>query len=111
MFLRIFSKPNRTTVHHRTAEQSPISVVETRQRAGFTLPTWEAAEFLDIPYADGVMLRAVICRLSPGKWQATIISLSGDGGEVISVNVAATPADAREIAATELDKCIHDPFA
>jgi hypothetical protein len=88
-----------------------MSITEARHTTEFSVPRWSAAEFLDIPYADGTILRAVICRLSPGKWQSTILCLSGDSGEVISTTLSKTAAEAHEIAASELDKCIHDPMA
>jgi hypothetical protein len=81
------------------------------QTAEFSLPQWSAAEFLDVPYADGLLLRALICRLSAGKWQWSIMSIDGDDGELISLGVEKTVVEARHTAAGELDKCIHDPFA
>ena len=76
------------------------------------IPCWTAAEFLDVPCQEGALLRAVVCPLGPAKWQAIVLYLSGTGsGEVISTTAAKTAAEAHEIAASELDKCIHDPIA
>jgi hypothetical protein len=112
MVRRFFSKPIGLTPQNRAVTgQFQTSVVETTRHSAFTLPAWSAAEFLDVPYADGLRLRAVICRLGPGEWQVTLISMSGDSGEVISVSVARTAAEAREVAASELDKSMRDPFA
>jgi len=84
---------------------------ETTKTTKFDLPLWSAAEFLDMPFSDGVLLRALICRLGPGKWQWSIMSIDGNrGGEVICLGTEQTVAAARQTAASELDKCIHDPL-
>jgi hypothetical protein len=79
--------------------------------AEFALPSWAAAEFLDTPYADGLMLRAVICRLAARRWQWMVISIAEDRGELICLGTAATVDTARRTAAAEIEKCIQDPFA
>ena len=87
-----------------------MNVNEATQTAEFSLPQWSAAEFLDMPYADGLLLRALICRLGAGKRQWSIMSIDGDNGELISVGTKRTVMEARAMAASELDKCIRDPF-
>ena len=88
-----------------------MNVNEATRATEFSLPHWSAAEFLDTPYADGLVLRALICRLGIGKWQWSIMSIDGDrGGELISVGTEKTVMDARRTAAGELDKCIRDPL-
>jgi hypothetical protein len=88
----------------------PMNVREATNTTQFTLPHWSPAEFLDMPYVDGFVLRALVCRLG-GKWQWSIMSIEGDSdGKLISLGTAKTVADARRIAASELDKCIRDPF-
>jgi hypothetical protein len=72
--------------------------------------SWSSAEFLDVPCSGDALLRAMVCPLGSGKWQGLVLYLSNADGEVISVTMAKTAAEAREIAASELDKCIHDPI-
>jgi hypothetical protein len=89
-----------------------MNVNEIATTAEFDLPQWAAAEFLDTPYADGLLLRAVICRLGAGKWQWSIMSISPEGeGELITVGTEKTVERARQTAGSELDKCIRSPFA
>jgi hypothetical protein len=87
-----------------------MDVNEATKTAEFSLPQWSAAEFLDMPYADGLVLRALICRLGAGKWQWSITSIDGDRGELIGIGTDKTVMEARSSAASELDKCIRDPF-
>jgi len=88
-----------------------MNVAEATHTTEFNLPQWSAAEFLDIPYADGLLLRALICRLGAGKWQWSVMTISAhDGGELISVGTEKTVGQARLTAASELDKCIRDPL-
>jgi hypothetical protein len=88
-----------------------MNVTEIAHTTEFSLPQWSAAEFLDMPFADGLLLRALICRLGAGKWQWSIMSIDGDrGGELIGVGTEKTVAEARQTAASELDKCIRDPL-
>jgi hypothetical protein len=88
-----------------------MNVHQTADVAEFTLPQWSAAEFLDMP-VDGLILRALICRLGSGKWQWSIMSVEGESeGRLISAGTEHTVADARLMAASELDKCIREPFA
>lgn len=88
-----------------------MSITEAPTAAGFTLPSWAAAEFLDTPYTEGLMLRAVICRLGPRRWQWMVMSIAADRSEVISLGTEATVATARRTAAAEIEKCIQDPFS
>jgi hypothetical protein len=83
---------------------------ETTQVIEFTRPQWAAAELLDIPYADGLLLRAVICRLSAGKWQWSVMSIGDDCGELIGLGLENSGAAARQTVASEIDKCIRGPF-
>ena len=88
-----------------------MDVHEAVSTAAFGLPLWSAAEFLDTPLADGLVLRAVICRLAPGRRHWIIMSIdAGRGGEVISRGTERTVDDARRLAAAEADKCLRDPF-
>jgi hypothetical protein len=87
-----------------------MNISEATETTTFTLPRWSAAEFLDMPYTDGLMLRALICRLTPGKWQWSVMSIDGDRGELIGSGTAGSLADARATAASELDKCMRDPL-
>jgi hypothetical protein len=87
-----------------------MSISEAHETTAFTLPQWSAAEFLDMPYADGLVLRALICRLTSRKWQWSIMSIDGDRGELIGIGAEGSLADARATAACELDKCIRDPL-
>jgi hypothetical protein len=88
-----------------------MSIIEAPATTQFSLPSWAVAEFLDTPFADGLMLRAVICRLGPGRWQWSILSIADDRGELISLGTAPTITAARQTAAGEIEKCIHDPLA
>ena len=87
-----------------------MSIAEATHATEFSLPQWSAAEFLNVPYADGLSLFALVCRLGPGKWQWSIMCVDGDkGGELISIGTEKNVADARLTAASELDKCMRDP--
>ena len=88
-----------------------MSVLEAPRPAGFTLPSWAPAEFLDTPYEDGTTLRAIICRLGPKSWQWSIMSIGREHGELIGSGVEPNVNAARRIAATEIDKCLQDPTA
>ena len=88
-----------------------MSITEAHRTTDFTLPHWSAAEYLDMPFVDGTILRALICRLGAGKWQWTILSIDGENGDVIGIGATKTVAEARLTAASELDKCTRDPFA
>lgn len=87
-----------------------MDISEGVETMTFTLPRWSTAEFIDIPYAGGLVLRALICRLGPNKWQWSVMSIDGDHGEVIGIGIARSRAEARAITASELDKCMRDPL-
>jgi len=74
------------------------------------LAEWSAAEVLDTPFSDGLTLRALVCRLSAGKWQWSIISLDGDNGELISIGLEKSLAAARAMATAEVAKCLDNPI-
>jgi hypothetical protein len=88
----------------------PMDVREATQTTAFTLPQWSPAEFLDMPYVDGLVLRALICRLAPGKWQWSVMSIDGDRGELIGIGNEGSLAQASATAACEIDKCMRDPL-
>jgi hypothetical protein len=88
--------------------EAPVSAPSATE---FALPSWTVAEFLDTPYADGLMLRAVICRLGPGRWQWSVMSIEDDRGEVISLGTEASIGAARRTAAGEIEKCIQDALS
>ena len=77
----------------------------------FALPAWSAAEFLDTPFVDRLTLRAVICRLGPGRWQWIIMNIGKGYGEIIAVGTEASVMEARQTAAAEIEKCVQDPLA
>ena len=85
-----------------------MSIIEAPAATEFALPSWTAAEFLDTPYANGLMLRALICRLAPSRWQWSIMSIAADRGELIGLGVERTIGAARRTAAGEIEKCIQD---
>jgi hypothetical protein len=88
-----------------------MSISEAPETTAFTLPQWSAAEFLDMPYVDGMVLRALICRLTPRKWQWSVMSIDGSrSGELIGIGTEGSLAEARATAASELDKCMRDPL-
>jgi hypothetical protein len=82
--------------------------IETVSRSdiGVGLSDWSAAEFLDMPLADGNILRALVCRLGAGRWQWSISSMHADSGELISIGVENSVAAARRVAASEIEKCL-----
>jgi hypothetical protein len=88
----------------------PMDVREATPTTTFTLPKWSAAEFLDMPYVDGLVLRALVCRLAPGKWQWSVMSIDVDRGELIGIGTEGSLAEASAIATTEIDKCMRDPL-
>jgi hypothetical protein len=71
----------------------PTDIGEAAETTAFILPLWSAAEFLDMPYADGLLLRALVCRSAPGKWRWSVMSIDGDrGGELIGFGTGSSPA-------------------
>ena len=85
--------------------------IETSPRAADLRTTeWSAAEFLDAPFSGATKLRALICRLGPGKWQWIIMSLDNHGGELIASGVETDVSAARTRAASEITKCLESPY-
>jgi hypothetical protein len=84
--------------------------VETARHAAIDddLSDWSVAEFLDTPLADGLILRALVCRLGAGKWQWSISSMGVGIGELISMGVESSAAGARLTAASEIEKCLDN---
>jgi hypothetical protein len=70
---------------------------------------WSEAEVLDTPFSDNLILRAFVCRSSPGKWQWTVSSYDGVRGELISAGTEKNAAIARQAAISEIAKCLEDP--
>ena len=68
---------------------------------------WTAAEILDTPVVDELLLRAVVCRQAAGEWHWSISSLDGDRGELISAGVARSATAARKMATSEIAKCLE----
>jgi|HubBroStandDraft_3_1064219.scaffolds.fasta_scaffold592146_2 hypothetical protein len=82
-----------------------------RSRAAeLDLPEWSAAEVLDAPLPNDLMLRAIVCRAEAGKWQWSVSSLEGDRGELISTGLAESAAAARLMATSEIAKCVENPI-
>lgn len=86
-----------------------MDIREATRATAFNLPQWSAAEFLDMPF-DGLVLRALVCRLAPGKWQWSVMSIDRDRGELIGIGNEGSQAQASATAACEIDKCMRDPF-
>jgi len=83
--------------------------IESPSRATeLDLPEWTAAEILDTPLSDDLLLRALVCRLRAGKWQWSISYFDGDRGELISAGVEKSAATARLMAASEISKCVEN---
>lgn len=88
-----------------------MKVHEATRETEITFPLWSAAEFLDVP-VSGLVVRALICRLGHSKWQWSILSIERDGeGRLICAGVEKSVGDARLTAASEIDKCVQEPFA
>jgi hypothetical protein len=85
--------------------------IGNRSRAtDLDLPAWSAAEVLDAPLPNDLVLRAIVCRTEAGKWQWSVSSLDGDRGELISAGLAESAADARLMATSEIAKCVENPI-
>jgi hypothetical protein len=85
-----------------------IDLDRSSRTANCDIRDWSAAEYLDTPFSDDLVLRAIVCRLQPGKWQWSIISLAGKNGELISVGVEKTADAARQTATSEITKCLEN---
>jgi len=85
--------------------------LDTSSRAlGADLAEWSAAEVLDTPFSESLMVRALVCRLGAGKWQWSITSLDGGRGELIGVGLEKSLAAARAAATAEVAKCLDNPI-
>jgi len=82
-----------------------MDIREATQSTAFNLPQWSAAEVLDVPF-DGLVLRALVCRLAPGKWQWSVMSIDRDWGELIGIGNEGSQAQASATAACEIDSAI-----
>jgi hypothetical protein len=78
--------------------------------AELDLPEWSAAEVLDTPVSGNVKLRALVCRLGAGRWQWSISSIDGERGELISTGMEKNVAAARQMAMSEIAKCLESPL-
>ena len=87
-----------------------VDLDRSSRATGADLAEWSAAEVLDTPFSDDLTLRALVCRLSAGKWQWSIISLSGDRGELIGAGLEKSLAAARATATAEIAKCLDNPL-
>jgi hypothetical protein len=75
------------------------------------LPEWSAAEILEVPLADELVLRAVVCRMESGQWRWTVGSRGPELGELISTGVESSPVAARSMATGEIAKCLESALA
>jgi hypothetical protein len=81
-------------------------------KIGPSVTQWRAAEFLDVPYADDVVIRGLICRLPEGrKWQWSVIVLDSGRAELVDAGTEKSLAAARQTAASEIEKCISSPLS
>jgi hypothetical protein len=110
--LHLHAKNRRTTGRiPPMVDLTPMAVdIAPRASGGARLSEWSAAEFADTLFADGLVLRALICRLGVGEWQWSISSLDGDRGELICIGTEKSSAKARRTVASEMAKCLEDPF-
>jgi hypothetical protein len=75
------------------------------------LPPWLPAEFLDVRFVDGLVLRALVCRVEPGPWEWSVTSISDrDTGQLICSGTTGSVAEARRIAVSEIRKCLLSPI-
>ena len=87
-----------------------VDIESPSRAAGATAGEWTTAEILDTPLLDDLTLRAVVYQSGTRKWQWSISSVDGERGEVISVGVARSAEAARQMAASEIAKCLQSPF-
>jgi hypothetical protein len=71
---------------------------------------WSAAEILDMPFSDDLLLRALVCEMDGGMWQWSVSSLDGAQGELISAGEEKSAAAARRMATSEIAKCLEGPL-
>jgi hypothetical protein len=87
-----------------------LDMEATAPAVRIAVPQWSAAEILDTPLPDNTTLRALVCRLSAGRWQWSILSLGRDCGELICSGIEHSAIAARETVAAEIVKCLEDPI-
>jgi len=97
--------------HHKKAGFMIVDIDMPPRVAHVRATEWSAAEFLDAPFSGDTKLRAMICRLGPGKWQWVIMSLDCRSGELIASGTETDISAARTRAASEIAKCLESPFA
>lgn len=89
-----------------------VDVVLPVRGLGLDLPPWSPAESLDLPLADGLVLRALVCRFEPEQWQWSISSINGEvSGQLICSGTTQKVAEARRIAVSEIGKCLTSAIA
>jgi hypothetical protein len=86
-----------------------VDIINPSRRIELDRREWAAAEVLDTPVSGKLVLRALVCRLSASKWQWSIGSYEGERGELISAGIETTAAAARQMATSEIAKCLEDP--
>jgi hypothetical protein len=87
-----------------------VDIDTARRAANLDSLEWSAAQVCDTPFAGGLTLRAMVCRLATGNWQWSVISLAGDQGELISNGTTNSAAAAQRMAMDEVAKCLGDPL-
>jgi hypothetical protein len=88
-----------------------VDIDTARHAANLDRFKWSEAEFCDTPFADDLVLRAMVCQLGTGRWQWSVTSLDGDQGELISIGTASSAVAAQRMAMDEVTKCIGNPLA
>jgi hypothetical protein len=84
-----------------------VDTEQTSRVASLRLPEWSAAEILDTSLSEDLKLRAIVCRLSAGKWQWSITSFDRERAELISAGVERSIGAARSMATAEIAKCVE----
>ena len=72
---------------------------------------WLYAEIQDVPFVEGVIVRAIVCRIGIAIWQWSVVAMDGDRGELISIGTMPDKVSARRAAASEVGKCFSSPFS
>ena len=85
-----------------------VDLDQSSRAAMLDLPEWSAAEILDTSLSDDLMLRAIVCRLSSGRWQWSITTLAAERGELISTGTEKNIGAARRMATSEMAKCVEN---
>ncbi len=86
-----------------------VDIVNPSRPSELDLYEWSGAEVLDTPVSGELVLRALVCRLAAGKWQWSISSCDGERGELISSGIEKTVVAARQMATSEIAKCLENP--